>query len=309
MSRRGWLLFVALGIIWGVPYLLIKVAVADIHPLVVVFGRTLVGGLLLLPVALHQRALTVAVLRRWKAVLLYTLVEISGPWLMLGYGETRLTSSTSGLLVAVVPLVATVILVAGGDERFDSRRLAGLGVGLAGVVCLVGLDVHLDDMVGVGAVMLTVLGYAYAPVVISRRLSDLPTIGVVTATLILATVIYAPFVGWLWPSHVSAASAWSVVSLGVVCTGVAFVAFFALIAEVGPGRATVITYVNPAVAIVLGVLVLSEPFTAGMAVGFPLVIVGSVLATVRSRRTAPATATEPSDQDPSPLSEPVTTSH
>ena len=295
MSRRGWLLFVALGVIWGVPYLLIKIAVADINPLVVVFGRTLVGGLLLLPLALHQRALTMAVLRRWKPVLLYTLVEISGPWLTLSYGETRLTSSTSGLLVAVVPLVATVILVAGGDERFDARRLAGLGVGLAGVVCLVGLDVHLDDMIAVGAVMLTVLGYAYAPVVISRRLSDLPTIGVVTATLILATVINAPFVGWLWPSHVSAASAWSVVGLGVVCTGVAFVIFFALIAEVGPGRATVITYVNPAVAIVLGVLVLSEPFTIGVAVGFPLVIIGSVLATARSHRPDPGTQAEAPD--------------
>ena len=295
MSRRGWLLFVALGVIWGVPYLLIKIAVADINPLVVVFGRTLVGGLLLLPLALHQRALTMAVLRRWKPVLLYTLVEISGPWLTLSYGETRLTSSTSGLLVAVVPLVATVILVAGGDERFDARRLAGLGVGLAGVVCLVGLDVHLDDMIAVGAVMLTVLGYAYAPVVISRRLSDLPTIGVVTATLILATVINAPFVGWLWPSHVSAASAWSVVGLGVVCTGVAFVIFFALIAEVGPGRATVITYVNPAVAIVLGVLVLSEPFTIGVAVGFPLVIIGSVLATARSHRPDRGTQAEAPD--------------
>lgn len=307
MSRRGWLLFVALGVIWGVPYLLIKVAVADIHPLVVVFGRTLVGSLLLLPIALRQRALTMAVLRRWKPVLLYTLVEISGPWLMLSYGETRLTSSTSGLLVAVVPLVATVILVAGGDERFDARRLSGLGVGLAGVVCLVGLDVHLGDMVAVGAVMLTVLGYAYSPVVISRRLSDLPTIGVVTATLILATVIYAPFVGWLWPSHVSAASAWSVVGLGVVCTGVAFVLFFALIAEVGPGRATVITYVNPAVAIVLGVLVLSEPFTIGVAIGFPLVIVGSVLATARSRRPDPGTRAEAPDLPHA--SEPVASSH
>lgn len=290
MTRRGWLLFVCMGVIWGVPYLLIKVAVADIHPLVVVFGRTLVGGLLLLPVALRRRALP-AVLRHWKVVLLYTLVEISGPWLMLGYGETRLTSSTSGLLVAVVPLITTVILVSGGDDRFDARRLAGLGVGLAGVACLVGLDVKLDDLIGVGAVMLTVLGYACGAIIISRKLSDLPAIGVVSTSLILAAAIYAPFVGWLWPSHVSARAGWSVVGLGVVCTATAFVVFFALIAEVGPARATVTTYVNPAVAIVLGVLVLREPFTVGVAVGFPLVIVGSILATTRPRRAATATTT------------------
>ncbi|HEX5497007.1 MAG TPA: DMT family transporter [Mycobacteriales bacterium] len=285
MTRRGWLLFAALGVIWGVPYLLIRVAVGEINPLTVVFGRTLIGGLLLLPVALHRRALP-AVLRRWRWVLLYTVVEISGPWLMLGYGETRLTSSTAGLLVAVVPLVATTVLVVGGQDRFDTRRLAGLGIGLAGVACLVGLDLRLDDLVAVGAVMLTVAGYSFGPIIISRRLSGLPPIGVVTASLVTASALYAPFVGWLWPHHLTAPAAWSVLGLGVVCTAVAFLVFFALIAEVGPARSTVVTYVNPAVAIALGVLVLNEPFTVGVAVGFPLVIVGSVLATARSRRAA-----------------------
>jgi drug/metabolite transporter (DMT)-like permease len=109
---------------------------------------------------------------------------------------------------------------------------------------------------------------------------------VVTASLIVATIGYAPFAVWLWPDKITAPAAWSIVGLAVICTAIAFLVFFALIAEAGPARATVITYINPAVAITLGVLLLNEPFTIGMAIGFPLVIVGSVLATARVRKGA-----------------------
>lgn len=294
MTRRGWLLFGVLGVIWGVPYLLIKIAVRDLDPAVVAFGRTFLAALLLLPVALRRRDLG-PVLRRWRWLLLYTVVEIVGPWWLLGHAETRLNSSTASLLIAIVPLLAAVLTAAVNRrrpeaERLGVRRMAGLGLGLVGVAVLVGLDVHLDDLPSVGAAVLTAVGYAVGPLLISRKLADLPPMGVITASLALAAVIFFPFAVLLRPVHVGAGPVWSVVALAVFCTATAFVVLFALIAEVGPARATVITYVNPAVAILLGVAVLGESFTVGMAVGFPLVILGSVLATSRrSRPAGPAT--------------------
>jgi drug/metabolite transporter (DMT)-like permease len=155
-------------------------------------------------------------------------------------------------------------------------------IGFAGVATLVGLDIHFSDFAAVGALALCALGYALGPIIIDRKLADVPPLGVVTASLILATVLYAPFVPLLWPSHATWAAVGSVVGLGILCTATAFLLFFTLIAEVGPARATVVAYINPLVAIILGVLLLNEPLTLGMAIGFPLVIVGSILGTART---------------------------
>ncbi|WP_406268181.1 DMT family transporter [Nocardia sp. NBC_00881] len=285
MTRRGWALFLVMGVIWGVPYAMIRIAVQDLDPIVVAFGRTLIGGLLLLPIALYTKALA-PVFRRWRPLLLYTLVEITGPWFLIGYAETTLHSSTVGLLIAAVPLIAMVIVTKLGHERFDARRVAGLMVGFAGVAALVGLDIDLSNPAAVGAIGLTTIGYAVGPIFIDRALADLPPMGVVTGSLLLAAAIYAPFTGWVWPSHITADSAWSVLGLAVICTASAFLFFFALIAEVGPARATVVTYINPAVAILLGVTALDEPLTAGMMIGFPLVVLGSIFGTARSRDEA-----------------------
>src|SRR4029434_8570268 len=150
MTTRGWILFLALGLIWGTPYLMIRVAVASIDPLVVAFGRALIGGLILLPIARHRAELAPA-LRRWPALVVFTLVEMSGPWLLLGHAETRLNSSTAGLLLAMVPLIAAVIVTWLGHDRLDARRLTGLAIGFGGVVALVGLDIQLADLAAVGA--------------------------------------------------------------------------------------------------------------------------------------------------------------
>ena len=288
MSKRGWILFLALGVIWGMPYLLIRIAVESIDPLVVAFGRTAIGALLLLPVALHRNVLMPA-LRRWRWVLVFTLFEISGPWLLVGHAETRLNSSTTGLLIAIVPLVAAVLLTKLGHDRFDRRRVVGLVIGFAGVATLVGLDIQLSDFAAVGAIVLAATGYAIGPIVISRKLVGVPPLGVATASLILAVLLYAPFAPMLWPSQTTWAAVGSVIGLGIVCTAAAFLLFFALIAEVGPARATVITYINPVVAILLGVVLLNEPLTLGMAIGFPLVIVGSILGTGRPDAAVPQT--------------------
>ena len=285
MTKRAWLLFIALGVLWGMPYLLIRIAVSAVDPLVVAGSRTLIGALLLLPIAWHRKVL-LAGFRKWQWLLAYTLLEINIPWLLLGHAETRLNSSTAGLLLAVVPLFAALIVTRLGHESLEPRRLLGLGIGFAGVALLVGMDIHFSDLPAVAATMVVALCYAIGPIVVDRKLKDVPAIGVVTASLIVATLLYAPFAPMVWPEHIPASAAWSVVGLGVLCTATAFLVFFALIAEAGPARATVITYVNPAVAIVLGAMVLSEPLTLGMVIGFPLVIVGSVLGTSRVRTDA-----------------------
>jgi drug/metabolite transporter (DMT)-like permease len=288
VTRRGWMLFIALSVCWGIPYLFIRVAVADLDPLIVAFGRTAIGGLLLVPLAIRKRAFR-PLLPHWRILLIYTAVEIIGPWVLLGHAETRLNSSTTGLIIAVVPIVAAIILTVMGLDRLDARRIAGLVIGLAGVGLLVGLDVRLDDLVAIGQLLLVVLGYAIGPIIISRRLADLPSLGVVTVSLLIAAAAYAPFTPLVWPDHWTAPAVGSVVVLAVICTATAFLVMFALIAEAGPARMTLITYVNPAVAILLGAIVLGEPLTIGLAIGFPLVILGSVLGTWRSTPRTPAT--------------------
>ena len=289
MSRRGWLLFIAMGVIWGIPYLLIKVAVADLHPTALVLFRTVIGALLLIPWAAAQGWLR-PLLPHWRAIIVYTAVEVALPWFLIADAERRLSSSLTGLLLAVVPSVGAVLvwLSATGD-RIDSRRIAGLGLGFLGVAALVGLDVSFRDLGAVGEVLLVAVGYAVGPMIIARRLNDLPPVGVVAASLGLTTLAYLPFGLLQFPSALPPVQVVvSVAILGVVCTALAFLLFFALIAEVGPARATVITYVNPAVALLLGVVILGEPFTLGAGAGFLLIVLGSYLATKRSQMTAAA---------------------
>jgi drug/metabolite transporter (DMT)-like permease len=292
MSRRGWVLFLAMGVIWGVPYLLIKVAVEEISPSVLVLGRTLLAGALLLPLAASRGHLK-PLLPYWRPIAAFAAIEICVPWLLLGVAEQRLSSSLTGLLIAGVPLVGATLVWLGGarltgdPDRPDLRRFVGLLVGLAGVAALVGFEVGSGDMSAVLAIAVVAVCYAIGPMILARWLSHLPGLGVITVSLLLTALVYLP-VGLAqapqsWPS---AKVVWSVVGLAVVCTALAFVVFFALIAEVGPSRSTVITYVNPAVALLLGVLVLDEAFTAATAVGFALILAGSVLSTRATRKPA-----------------------
>lgn len=281
MSRRGWLLFGALSVIWGIPYLLIRVAVRDFAPPTLVFARTAPAALVLLPLAARRHYLR-PLLTRWRWIVVFAVVEMAVPWLLLSRAEQHVTSSTAGLLIAAVPLIGAVLYpLAAGVERVDRRRLMGLLIGFAGVATVVGVDVGGSNLGAVAEIGVVALGYALGPLIVDRKLPDLPPIGVVTAALGLTALIYLEPAATHWPSHVSAEALASALLLAFVCSALAFVLFFALIAEVGPARATVITYVNPAVAVLLGIAVLGEPFTAGIAVGFPLIIVGSAMATGR----------------------------
>jgi len=231
-------------------------------------------------------------------VVAYTVVELAVPWLLLFHAEQRLSSSMAGLLVASVPLIAVVLSrAAGAADHLDARRLAGLVIGFAGVAALVGIDVGGTDPLAVAEMGVVALCYATGPFIISRRLAGLSSLGVVTASLLLTAVGYAPAGLLDLPASVSAHTVAAVAALALICTATAFLLFFALIREVGPSRSTVITYVNPLVAVLLGVVLLSEPLTLGIAVGMPLILLGSVLGTAPSHK-ASGTAAEESAEGP-----------
>jgi drug/metabolite transporter (DMT)-like permease len=288
VTRRGALLFALMCVIWGIPYLLIRVAVRELAPVTLVFFRTAIGALLLTPVAAYRGELR-PLLRHWRPLLAYTAVEVAIPWVLLARAEEKLTSSLTGLLIAAVPLVGAVIVTLTGDrERLGGRRWLGLLVGIGGVAAIVGLNLGQIDVVALVEIGFVAVGYAVGPIILSRSMTDLPAYGVVAGSLLLTGIVYAPFAAASWPSSMpSAHVVESVLGLAIVCTALAFLVFFALIAEVGPVRATVITYINPAVAAVLGVTLLNEHLTRGMVVGFALVLAGCVLATGRGPEAIP----------------------
>ena len=276
-TRRGWLLFGAMALLWGVPYLFISMAVESFSPPAIVAGRTLIAALLLLPFAIRSGALRQA-LRVWPWVLAFGLVEMGGPFLLLGHAEQTLPSGLTGLLVATVPLFAALIALGGGDRGVLSpARLIGLLVGFVGVAIVVagpGLTGGEVNLLAAGEVLLVAVLYAIAPFIVARKLTGVPSLGTITLALLMIGILYLPFAAVTQHEIPTAGSIGALLALAVICTAVAFLAFFALIREVGPVRAPLFTYVNPVVAIVLGAIVLAEPLTMGLLIGFPLIIVG-----------------------------------
>jgi len=287
MTARGKILFAALALIWGIPYLLIKVAMGELTPASLVFLRTTLGAVLLLPFVLGRGNLQ-ALASRWRPLLLFTVAELAIPWVLLSDVERRVTSSLAGLMVASVPLVGALLSrLTGNRDRLGSLEIGGLVLGFAGVVILLGFNLGTGDPWAIVEMLLVVVGYAVGPMVIARRLSDLPVLEVVTTSLVLCALIYAPLGIYQLPDRLPSPTVLgSVLGLGVLCTSIAFVAFFKLIAEVGPTRATVVAYLNPAVAVLAGVLLLDEPFTASTALGFTLILAGAWFAAGRVKRHA-----------------------
>lgn len=282
MTARGWFLFSLMGVVWGIPYLLIKVAVeASISPPMVVFTRCALGAALLLPFALRQGGLPRTVRAHWRPMLAFACIEIIGPWFTLTDAERHLSSSMTGLLIAGVPIVGVFLARLFGDtERLGVRRAAGLLLGLGGVAVLTLPHLTGGDARSLGEVMVTVLGYATAPLIAARRLKDVPTLQLIAPCLTMAALVYAPAAAATWPAETPPARVLAALAaLGVICTAVAFVVFLELIKEAGPTRATVFTYVNPAVAVAAGALFLDEEPTPGIVAAFTLILAGSVLAT------------------------------
>jgi drug/metabolite transporter (DMT)-like permease len=283
VTARAWLLFALSSIIWGVPYLFIKVALdAGVPPAFLAWARVALGAALLLPLALRRGALR-DLRGRGGAIAAYTACEIAVPFVLIAIAERYITSSLTAILIAAMPLlVALLSLRVSPADHPTGLQLFGLVIGLGGVVALLGVEVagRPDELLGAALVLVATLGYATAPIIVDRRLADLDPLGPVAASLCLATLVLLPAAVARPPvATLSLAAIGSLAVLGLVCTALGLVVFFRLIAEAGPIRASVITYVNPVVAVVLGVLVLHERLGTMSIVGLLLILGGSWLST------------------------------
>jgi drug/metabolite transporter (DMT)-like permease len=284
MTRRGLLLFAAMCVIWGIPYLLIRVAVSEISPVMLVFARTSIGALILMPIVIARGGLR-GIGARWIPLLAFAAAEVGLPWVFLFSAEQHISSSLAGLLVSSVPLIGVAIApLFGNRERMGPLAIGGLALGVVGVAAIVGLDFHASGATPLVQMAVVAIGYALGPAILGRYLKGVPSVSVIGISLAACALVYAPLAAFQWPTALP--GPWVLFSVGVlamVCTAVAFLLFFELIAEIGPVRSTVITYVNPAVAALLGIAILRERFTLGMGIGFVLVLAGSVLATRRRK--------------------------
>jgi len=287
VSRKGLILFLVVGLVWGIPYLLIKIAVEDFSAPTIVFVRTAIGALVLIPLAIHRKALMPA-LRKWKTVIAFATFELIGPWWLISTAENgHINSGLAGLLISTVPFfgVALGYFYMGDKTAAHPKNLLGLVIGFAGIILLVGIDAtseHLEPF-WVLMVILAAIGYALAPAVASKHASAVDSSGIIALSMAFTALVYA-IPAALFPLAAGVTvpkfESWIALAvLGVICSSVAFVAFFALIKEAGYSRSTLITYMNTAVAIVAGVVFANEPFTIGMVAGLPLVAIGSYLAT------------------------------
>ena len=281
MTPRGWILFAAISGVWGVPYLFIKLAVDDgLSPGFVAWSRVALAALILLPIAVRNGALRGLPLR-WLAA--FALFEITIPFPLIAFGEQRVSSSLAAILIATVPLViAFLALRFDRGEQPTRTRFLGMLVGLGGVVALVGIDIggRGSELLGAAAVLGAAFGYACGPLIAKRHLTAVDPLGPVAGALGIASILLLPFALLGAPTETPTDQAIvSVVVLGLVCTALAFLIFFRLIAEVGPSRASIITYVNPVVALALGVAILDEHLTTGAVAGLLLILAGSWLST------------------------------
>lgn len=308
MTRRGFILFALLGVGWGIPYLLIKIAVRELDPAMLVLARMGLAALVLLPVAAARGEL-VPVLRRWRPLLAFTVAEMIVPQFLLGSAEERLPSSTTGLLIAAVPLAGVgVAFLLGRPERLTPPNWLGILLGMAGVAALVGFAVSGSDLGAFGEMLLVVVGYALGPAILARWMPGLPGTGVMAIGFTITAAVYAPVTAatHAWPAAWPSASVLtSIVLLSVVCSAGAFSVMAALVAEVGPVRATTVTYVNPAVALIAGAAVLGEPVTGWSVLGFALILAGCFLAAVRRPDRGRAAPPELDGPDAEPLPDPV----
>jgi drug/metabolite transporter (DMT)-like permease len=293
------MLFAAMSVIWGIPYLLIKIAVEGVSVPVLVLARTAIGAAVLLPLAL-SRAAWAPVIRHWRPVLVFAFFEIIAAWLLLSDAERHISSSLTGLLIAASPIIAAVLdRLTGGETRFGGKRIAGLAVGLGGVAVLAGPALTGGSAWPVTEVLLVATCYAIAPLVAARHLGDVPTLPLTAACLGVAALVYAAPAAATWPDQLPSTRILLVLAgLAVVCTALAFIVFFALIREVGAARALVFTYVNPAVALAAGVIVLNEPLTPWNLAGLALILGGSVLATRRPNADPVPATSEPTGVGP-----------
>jgi drug/metabolite transporter (DMT)-like permease len=285
VTRKSMIYFGLVGFLWGIPYLLMKVAVEDFPPAAVVAGRTLIGASILIPIAIYRKKFNGAVLG-FKFVAFYALLEMIGPWILITTAEQKISSGLAGLLVSTVPIFATIITSMRGDHSvWQFKRIFGIVVGFLGLILVVGIEslTGSADLLSIVMVLIASVSYAYAVIMILSNLPLVDGIAINGLAMALTTIFWGPVAIAQWPSNISMNSALSLIALGVLSTAFAFILFFKLMEDIGPARGSLVTYVNTAVAVVLGVIILKEPLTAGILIGLPLVLVGSYLASKKSQ--------------------------
>lgn len=291
MNARTWLVFVALGIIWGIPYLFIKLAVRELSPFDVAWGRITLAALILVPIAWQRRALR-PLKPHLKAVCAFGLLEFAIPYSLLALCERWIPSSIAGILIAAVPLTMVPIShLFGVHERLGPRRLGGLLLGLAGVATLVGFGTVSGwrGWAGVGCMVIVVSCYATGPLLVQRHLHDVDSVGSLAGSLLFASALLLIPAALSLPARMpSRIALGSIAVLGVVCTGVSMLVMFYLIKRAGAARTSVVTYINPAVAALLGVLVLHERLGLSGLAGLILILLSCWLATHGVHPTRPA---------------------
>ncbi len=281
MSKRSWALFALTGLLWGVPYLFIKVAVDGFSPAIIVCGRTLIGAAILIPLAMREKSLKSA-LRGIKYVIPYAFLEMVGPWILITTAEQEISSGLTALLVATVPIWATALASFFGDHSvWHHKRLIGLVVGFIGVIAVVGFESIFgsSNPLAIAMVLLASMLYAYAVIMITRALPDVSGVAINAVAMVFTFFFYLPISIVQWPTTAIPLNATlALIGLGVFSTALAFPLYFALVKDIGQARGSLVTYINTAIAIVLGVVILSEPMTLGIIIGLPLILYGSYLA-------------------------------
>lgn len=288
MSRKNWGLFLLTGLLWGIPYLLMKVAVRDLSPVVIVFGRVLIGSLILIPIAIHKRTILDG-FKNWKYVLPYAIAEMILPWILITTAEKNISSGLAGLLVATVPIWSTIQASYHGDKSvWHHKRLLGLALGFVGIVLVVGIESirGKQDPIAIGMMLLAAIGYSWATIMVNRNIPHVDGIAINGISMGITAIVYLPLAAFNLPTSMPSSSVlWSVLLLGLFPTALAFIFFFQLMPEIGPARASLVTYLNTAFAVLLGIILLGEPLTLGIEVGLPLVLIGSYFAS-RKNSTA-----------------------
>lgn len=281
MTRRGWGLFALVGALWGVPYLFMKVAVEELSTPLIVFARVLIGALVLIPLAFYKKTLTPA-LKYWKYILLYAVLEMVIPWSLITSSQRDLSSGVVALLVATVPIWATFFAHYSGDTTAAHRtRIFGIAIGLLGIALIVGIE-SLNDVANIFAlfsVLVAAFSYAWAVNMITSKAPDASGVAINGIAMAISTAIFAPFALTNLPKSTPSSDAiLATIGLGVLCTAIAFWIFFKVLDEIGPARASLVVYPNTAIAVVLGIILLDEKLTLAIAIGLPLVLVGSYYA-------------------------------
>jgi drug/metabolite transporter (DMT)-like permease len=295
MDRRIASLLLVTAALWGVPYLLIKIAVGELSPLVIAFGRIAIGAAIVAAIA-GRRGVLAQLRGRLRGVLFLALVQLAGPFVLLTYGERHVSSSLAGVLVATTPIFTGLLafLVAEAD-RPTGLRAVGLGVGIVGVALVLGIEVR-GDIVGGALCLGTSIGYAIGAHALKRRFAGVEPIAVLAGTLTAAALVLLVPAAVTLPAHApSAGVVGAVVALGVFPTALAFLLAYQLIAEIGPSRLSVVAYIAPCFAVVFGAVFRSEAVGTATIVGLLTVLAGSWLAARKPPLPKPAPELVPVD--------------